>query len=94
VLELIKVFSSNIIFKAPRLFNSSRRGELDRFVMVDRDEIRREQVGEEDRIVAAIPKHKAEELLEAIRNGMDKDMEVICRHHQEEPLQIQQSKYN
>jgi hypothetical protein len=39
------VFSSNIIFKAPGLINSSRRGKLDRLMMVDKDEIRREQVG-------------------------------------------------
>jgi hypothetical protein len=42
------VFSSNIIFKAPGLINSSRRGKLDKLMMVDRDEIRREQVGEEE----------------------------------------------
>jgi hypothetical protein len=43
----------------------------------------REQVGEEeDGIITAIPKDKAEELLEVIRNGMDRDREVY--HHQQE----------
>jgi hypothetical protein len=86
------VFSSNVIFKAPGLINSSRRGKLDKLMMIDKDEFRREQVGEEeDGIITAIPKDKAEELLEVIRNGMDKDREVSYRHHEEQPLQAQQS---
>jgi hypothetical protein len=62
--------------------------------MVDKDEIRREQVGEEDVIITVIPKDKAGELLEVIRNGMDKDREVSYRHRQEQPLQAQQSSVN
>ena len=86
------VFSANIIFKAPELINSSRRGKLDRLMMIDKDEIRGEQMEEEeDGIITAIPKDKAGELLEVIRNGMDKDREVSYRHHQEQPLQAQQS---
>jgi hypothetical protein len=74
------MFSSNIMFKAPGLVNSSRRGKLDKLMMVDGDEIRREQVGEEeDGIITAIPKDKAEELLEVIRNGMDRDREVYSQ---------------
>ena len=46
-------------------------------MLVDKDEIRREQVGEEEGgIITAIPKDKAEQLLEVIRNGMDRDREV------------------
>src|ERR687886_1430880 len=57
------VFSSNIIFKAPGLINSSRRGKLDRLMMVYKDEMKREQVGEEEEgIITAIPKDKAEDL--------------------------------
>jgi hypothetical protein len=86
------VFSSNIIFKAPGLINSSRRGKLDKLMMVDRDEIRREHVGEEeDGIITAIPKDKAEELLEVIRNGMDRDREVYSQRqeqHQQSPTSI------
>jgi hypothetical protein len=85
------VFSSNIIFKAPGLINSSRRGKLDKLMMVDRDEVRREQIGEgEDGIITAIPKDKAGELLEVIRNGMDRDREVH-HHHLEQPQQQQSS---
>jgi len=84
------VFSSNIIFKAPGLINSSRRGRLDKLVMSDKDEIKREQVGEEEEgIITAIPKDKAEDLLEVIRNGMDKGREVY--HPRQEQPQPQQS---
>jgi hypothetical protein len=79
------MFSSNIMFKAPGLVNSSRRGKLDKLMMVDGDEIRREQVGEEeDGIITAIPKDKAEELLEVIRNGMDRDREVYSQQQQQQ----------
>jgi hypothetical protein len=85
------VFSSNIIFKAPGLVNSSRRGKLDKLMMVDRDEVRREHVGEEeDGIITAIPKDKAEELLEVIRNGMDRYREIY-RQRQEQSSQQQSS---
>ncbi len=78
------MFSSNIMFKAPGLVNSSRTGKLDKLMMVDGDEIRREQVGEEeDGIITAIPKDKAEELLEVIRNGMDRDREVYSQQQQQ-----------
>ena len=82
------VFSSNIIFKAPGLVNSSRRGKLDKLMIVDKDEVKREQVGEEeDGIITAIPKDKAEELLEVIRNGMDRDREVSYHQGQPQPQQ-------
>ena len=86
------VLSANIIFKAPGLVNSSRRGKLDKLMLVDKDEIKREQVGEEeDGIITAIPKHKAEELLEVIRNGMDRERErEDYSHQQEQPSQQQQ----
>lgn len=84
------MFSSNIMFKAPGLVNSSRRGKLDKLMMVDGDEIRREQVGEEeDGIITAIPKDKAEELLEVIRNGMDRDREVYSQQQQQQQSQPQ-----
>jgi hypothetical protein len=84
------VFSSNIMFKAPGLINSSRRGKLDKLMMVDGDEIRREQVGEEeDGIITTIPKDKAEELLEVIRNGMDRNREVYRQQQQQQQSQPQ-----
>ncbi|MFL6344839.1 MAG: PH domain-containing protein [Nitrososphaeraceae archaeon] len=83
------MFSSNIMFKAPGLINSSRRGKLDKLMMVDGDEIRREQVGEEeDGIITAIPKDKAEELLEVIRNGMDRNREVYRQQQQSQRQSI------
>ena len=47
-------------------------------------------LAEEEAIVTAIPKDKAEGLLEVIRNGMDKDREVY-RHPQSEQSQQQSS---
>src|ERR671937_264053 len=50
--------------------------------------VRIEHVGdEEDGIITAIPKDKAEELLEVIRNGMDRDREVYSQ--QQQPSQPQ-----
>jgi len=77
------VFPSNVIFKAPGLINSSCRGKLDKMI---------EGYGatnglvEKDGKITAIPKNKAEDLLEIIRNGMDKDREVY-RHRREQPQQ-------
>src|SRR5918911_562178 len=78
------VLSSNIIFKAPGLINSSRRGKLDKMTEGYGG---RSDLAEEEAIITAIPKDKAEDLLEVIRNGMDKTREVY-RHPQ--PLQSQQ----
>jgi hypothetical protein len=59
-------------------------------MMVDKDEIKREQIGaDEEGIITAIPKNKAEDLLEVIRNGMDRDREVY--RHQNQPQQQQSS---
>jgi Bacterial PH domain len=58
------VFSSNVIFKAPGLISSGRRGTLDK-VMEAYGDIR--GLAEEEGIIAAIPKNKAEELVEIIR---------------------------
>jgi hypothetical protein len=77
------VFSSNIIFKAPGLINSSRRGKLDKMMEGYGD---RSGLADEEGIITAIPKNKAEDLLEVIRNGMDRDREVY-RHSQEQPQQ-------
>jgi hypothetical protein len=81
------VFSSNVIFKAPGLINSGRRGKLDKMMEGYGDT---SGLAEEEGIITAIPKNKAEDLLEVIRNGMDRDREVY-RHRQEQPPQPQQS---
>jgi hypothetical protein len=75
------VFSSNIIFKAPGLINSGRRGKLDKMMEGYGDV---SGLGEEEGILTAIPKSKAEDLLEVIRNGMDRDREY---RHREQPQQ-------
>jgi hypothetical protein len=77
------VFSSNIIFKAPGLINSGRRGKLDKMMEGYGD---RSNLAEEEAIITAIPKDKAEDLSEVIRNGMDKDREIY-RHPQSEQSQ-------
>jgi hypothetical protein len=76
------VFLSNIIFKAPGLINSRRRGKLDRLMEGYGDT---SGLADEQGIITAIPKNKAEDLLEVIRNGMDRDREVY--RHREQPQQ-------
>jgi hypothetical protein len=80
------VFSSNIIFKAPGLINSGRRGKLDKMMEGYGNN---SDLADEEGIITAIPKNKAEDLLEVIRNGMDKDREVY--HHREQQPQQQSS---
>jgi hypothetical protein len=81
------VFSSNIIFKAPGLISSGRRGTLDKMMEGYGD---KRGLAEEEGMIAAIPKNKAEELVEIIRNGIDRDREVY-NHPQVEQLHPQQS---
>jgi Short C-terminal domain len=81
------VFSSNVIFKAPGLISSGRRGKLDK-MMEGYGDI--SELADEEGIITAIPKNKAEDLLEVIRNGMDRDREVY-RHPQLGPRSSQQS---
>src|SRR5919199_1958214 len=76
------VFSSNIIFKAPGLISSGRKGKLDKMMEGYGDT---SGLSEEEGIITAIPKNKAEDLLEIIRNGMDRDREVY--RHWEQPHQ-------
>jgi Bacterial PH domain/Short C-terminal domain len=58
------VFSCNVIFTSAGLRNSGRRGMIEK---LDGTEYN----GGEEAVITAIPKDKAEELLEVIRNGMD-----------------------
>ena len=68
------VFSSSIIFKAPGLINSGRLRRIEKLTGDDKDD---EDVGtsKEGGIITAIPKDRAEDLLEVIRNGMDRKPE-------------------
>ena len=68
------VLSSNIIFKAPGLINSGRRGKLDKMMEGYGDA---SGLADEEGIITAIPKNKAEDLLEVIRN---RDREVSHRY--------------
>jgi len=81
------IFSSNVIFKAPGLISSGRRGKLDKMVEGYGDA---SGLADEEGIITAIPKNKAEDLLEVIRNGMDRDREVY-RQRQDIPQQQQSS---
>src|SRR5918912_2890762 len=72
------VFSSNVIFKAPGLIRSGRRGALDKMMGGYGD---KSGLAEEEAIITAIPKNKAEQLVEIIRNGIDRDREIY-RHPQ------------
>jgi hypothetical protein len=77
------VFSSNIIFKAPGLISSGRRSKLDK--IMEGYENTAGLGGGEDGMITAIPKNKAEDLLEVIRNGMARDREAYP--HQDLPQQ-------
>lgn len=66
------------------MINSGRRGKLDRLLEGFGD---RSGLAEEEGIITAIPKNKAENLLEVIRNGMDRDREVSYHQGQPQPQQ-------
>src|ERR671931_451582 len=51
--------------------------------------LREDIVEGEDGIITAIPKNKAEDLLEVIRNGMDRNREVSYRHRDQPQSQPQ-----
>jgi hypothetical protein len=65
------------------LINSSRRGKLDKIV---EDYGNTSGQGGQDVMITAIPKKKAEELVEIIRNGIDRDREVY-RYQQHQQVQ-------
>jgi Bacterial PH domain/Short C-terminal domain len=63
------VFSCNVIFTSAGLRNSGRRGMIEKLAGIEYN-------SGEEAVITAIPKDKAEELLEVIRNGMDMQREV------------------
>src|SRR5207248_2233950 len=63
------VFSSSVIFTAPGLKSTGRIGVIEKMSGT-------ELGANEDAVITAIPKDKAEDLVEVIRNGMDKQREV------------------
>ena len=69
------IFSSSIIFKAPGLISSGRLRNMEKLTGHEEDENNNGSI--EDGAITAIPKEKAEDLIEVIRNGMDKMPEQV-----------------
>jgi hypothetical protein len=78
------VFSSSVIFTAPGLRSTGRLGLIEKMSGT-------EFGPNEDAVITAIPKDKAEDLVEVIRNGMDRQREV---YHQQQPQRIDVSTNN
>ena len=68
------VFSSSVIFTAPGLRSSGRLGLIEKMAGA-------EFGANEEAAITAIPKDKAEDLVEVIRNGMDRQREVYQQPH-------------
>lgn len=68
------VFSSSVIFTAPGLRSSGRLGLIEKMAGA-------EFGANEEAMITAIPKDKAEDLVEVIRNGMDRQREVYQQPH-------------
>ncbi|HEY6883779.1 MAG TPA: PH domain-containing protein [Nitrososphaeraceae archaeon] len=66
------VFSCNVIFTSAGFRNSGRRGIIEKLAGTEYN-------GGEEVVITAIPRDKAEELLEVTRNGMDMQREVYCQ---------------
>jgi hypothetical protein len=63
------VFTSTILFKAPALVNQSKLGLLDENISGEDDQ---------DGVIEAVPKNKAEDLLEIIRRRMKNNNNKLC----------------
>src|SRR2546423_1847824 len=68
------VFSSNVIFRALGLRSSGRLGMIEKLTG--------NEYGE-DTVITAISKDKAQDLVEVIRNGMDRQREVYQKSQQQ-----------
>jgi PH (Pleckstrin Homology) domain-containing protein/putative oligomerization/nucleic acid binding protein len=77
------VFSSSVIFTAPGLRSSGRLRLIEKMAGT-------EFSPNEDAVITAIPKDRAEDLVEVIRNGMDRQREV----YQQQPQRINVSTNN
>ena len=66
------------------------KGKLDKMMMGSYEHDSNSSVQDEDGIITAIPKDKAEDLVEVIRNGMDKDREVSSQrqHSSDQPASV------
>jgi len=66
------IFSSSIIFKAPGLISSGRLRNMEKLTGHEDDQNNNNNISMENGVITAIPKEKAEDLIEVIRNGMGK----------------------
>ena len=66
------IFSSSIIFKAPGLISSGRLRNMEKVTGHEDDQNNNNNISMENGVITAIPKEKAEDLIEVIRNGMGK----------------------
>ena len=80
------VFSSSVIFTAPGLRSTGRLGLIEKMSGTEFG-----STNNEDAVITAIPKDKAEDLVEVIRNGMDRQREV---YHQQQPQRVDVSTNN
>jgi hypothetical protein len=80
------VFSSSVIFTAPGLRSSGRLGLIEKMAGT-------EFSPNEDAVITAIPKDKAEDLVEVIRNGMDRQREVY-QQQQPQPIHVSTNNNN
>ena len=80
------VFSSSVIFTAPGLRSTGHLGLIEKMAGTEFG-----GANNEDAVITAIPKDKAEGLVEVIRNGMDRHMEV---YQQQQPRRVDVSTNN
>jgi hypothetical protein len=80
------VFSSSVIFTAPGLRSSGRLRLIEKMAGT-------EFSPNEDAVITAIPKDKAEDLVEVIRNGMDRQREVY-QQQQPQPIHVSTNNNN
>jgi Bacterial PH domain/Short C-terminal domain len=81
------VLSSNVIFRAPGLRSTARLGMIEKLTGNEYGD----SGDSEDTVIIAIPKDKAQDLVEVIRNGMDRQREVYQQQPHPQQQQFQQS---
>jgi hypothetical protein len=80
------VLSSNVIFRAPGLRSTGRVGRIEKLTGNEYD-----NGDSEDTVITAIPKDKAQDLVEVVRNGMDRQREVY-QQPQPQPMTPQRTR--
>jgi Bacterial PH domain/Short C-terminal domain len=77
------VLSSNVIFRAPGLRSTGRLGMIEKLTGKEYND----SSNSEDTVITAIPKDKVQDLVDVVRNGMDRQREVYQQqpHPQQQP---------